>query len=74
MQAFAAQQDKDTFSYVCNLGLKVSRADSGRNGNFITRLLFLSLMHSGQLKYLMNAPSITSITCIDIRKSFLGGS
>lgn len=41
MQAFAAMQDKDTFSYVRNLGVKVSRVDSGRNGKFIKRLLLL---------------------------------
>lgn len=61
MQAFTATQDKNTFSYVCNLGLKVSRADSGRNGKFIKikkkkNSSFCSLMHSGQLKHLMNAP------------------
>lgn len=32
IQAFAARKDKNTFSYVCNLGWKVSRADSGRIG------------------------------------------
>lgn len=74
MQALGAMQDKNTFSYVCNLGLKVSRADSGRNGKFIKVSSFCSLMHSGQLRHLLNAPTINSITCIDIGKCFLWGN
>ena len=35
MQTLGTIQGKNTFSYVCNLGLKVGMADSGRNGKFI---------------------------------------
>lgn len=43
VQALTAKtmEDKNTFSYVCNLGLRVSRADSGRFGKFIKSLFFL---------------------------------
>lgn len=68
MQAFATRKDKNTFSYVCNLGLKVSRADSGRTGKFIKSLFFLFSYAFGQLKHLINAPTINSTTCIHLRK------
>lgn len=47
VQTFAVMQDKNTFSSVCNLGLKVSRADSGRNGKSITSSLSVPLCTVG---------------------------
>lgn len=68
MQAFAVIRDKNIFSYACNLGLKVSRADSGRNGKSIKfPLLFPHGLWTIKT-HLMNTPSISSTTCIDIEK------
>lgn len=65
MQAFAVLQDKNTLRYACNLGLKVSRADSKRNGKSIKSLLFLFPYALWTIKTQLKTPPINSITFID---------
>jgi hypothetical protein len=69
MQPFAVMQDKNTFCYVCNLGLKVSRPDSGRNRKSIKSLYFLLPYGLWTIKtQLMSTPPINSIIFIEIAK------